>query len=106
MRRVLLATVPCIAGGVYFFGWRSLASVLVCCLFGFLTEFVFCRKRGEPVTEAVFVTSILFALVMPPNVAWHVQIVGVVFAVMFSKEVFGGVGRNFFKDNGKHTRLF
>lgn len=96
MRRVLLATVPCIAGGVYFFGWRSLASVLVCCLFGFLTEFVFCRKRGEPVTEAVFVTSILFALVMPPNVAWHVQIVGVVFAVMFSKEVFGGVGRNFF----------
>lgn len=96
MRRVLLACVPCVIGSIYFFGWRSLASVLVCCFFGFLAEFVFCRKRGEPVTEAVFVTSVLFALVMPPGAAWHVQIVGVVFAVVFSKQVFGGFGKNFF----------
>jgi len=96
MRRVVLAAVPCIAGGVYFFGWRCLASVVFCCIVGFLTEYLFCRKRREPVSEAVFVTAVLFALVMPPNVAWHVQLVGMVFAVMFSKEVFGGFGRNFF----------
>ena len=29
MRRVVLATLPCIAGSVYFFGWRSLALVAV-----------------------------------------------------------------------------
>jgi Na+-transporting NADH:ubiquinone oxidoreductase subunit B len=96
MRRVLLATLPCIAGGVYFFGWQVLASVLVCCICGFAAELLFCRRRGEPVTEAVFVTSILFALIMPPNVGWHVLIVGMVFAVVFSKEVFGGFGRNIF----------
>ena len=96
MRRVVLAAAPCIAGGVYFFGWQCLASVVFCCAVGFVTEYLFCRQRGEPVSEAVFVTAVLFALVMPPNAAWHVQFVGMVFAVMFSKEVFGGFGRNFF----------
>jgi Na+-transporting NADH:ubiquinone oxidoreductase subunit B len=33
---------------------------------------------------------------MPPTVPWHVLTIGVVFAVMFSKEVFGGFGRNIF----------
>lgn len=96
MRKVVWATVPCICGGVYFFGWQALASVMVCCVAGFLTEWFFCRKRGEAVTEAVFVTGVLYALVMPANVEWHVLVVGMVFAVMFSKEVFGGFGRNFF----------
>ncbi|MBW8015404.1 MAG: RnfABCDGE type electron transport complex subunit D [Planctomycetes bacterium] len=94
MRRVLLATLPCICGGVYFFGWRMLASVIICSLAGFVTEYIFCRQRREAVTEAVFVTAVLFALILPPGVGWHVQVVGVVFAVMFSKEVFGGFGRN------------
>ena len=47
MRRVVIASVPCIAGSVYYFGWRSLAVVAVSCLFGFLTEYLFCKKRGE-----------------------------------------------------------
>lgn len=96
MRRVVLATVPCIAGSVYFFGWRCLALVAVSCLAGFLTEYLFCRQRGEPVSEAVFVTAVLYALVMPPTVPWHVLVIGIVFAVALSKEVFGGFGRNIF----------
>jgi len=96
MRRVLIAAVPCMAGSVYFFGWRSLAVVAVSCLFGFLTEYLFCRSRGEPVSEAVFVSAVIFALVIPPNVPWHVLIFGIVFAIAFGKEVFGGFGRNVF----------
>jgi Na+-transporting NADH:ubiquinone oxidoreductase subunit B len=96
MRRVVIASIPCIAGSVYFFGWRSLAVVAVSCLFGFLTEYLFCRKRNEPVTEAVFVSAVIFALVIPPNVPWHVVVIGIVFAIAFGKEVFGGFGRNVF----------
>lgn len=96
MRRVLMATLPCIAGAVYFFGWRALASVAFCCAVGLSVEYVFCRGRREPVSEAVFVTAVIFALIMPPGVGWHVQAVGMIFAVMFAKEVFGGFGRNFF----------
>jgi Na+-transporting NADH:ubiquinone oxidoreductase subunit B len=96
MRKVLLALMPCAAGSIYYFGWRSLAMMVFCCAWGFLLEWLFCRKRKEPVSEAVFVTATLFALVMPPGVGWHVLAVGMGFAVIFSKEVFGGFGRNIF----------
>lgn len=96
MRKVLLALVPCVLGSVYYFGWRSLAIILFCCVWGFFIEWLFCRTRKEPVSEAVFVTAVLFALVMPPTVGWHVLAVGMGFAVIFSKEVFGGFGRNIF----------
>jgi len=95
-RRVILALLPCIAGGVYFFGWRCLFVVVWSAIIGFIVEFIFTRRRGEPVSEAVFVTTTIFALIMPPTVSWHVLTIGVVFAVMFAKEVFGGFGRNIF----------
>ncbi|MBN1393181.1 MAG: RnfABCDGE type electron transport complex subunit D [Sedimentisphaerales bacterium] len=96
MRRVLLALVPCIAGSIYFFGWRSLIMILWAGAVGFITELIFTRIRGEPVSEAVFVTTTIFALIMPPTVGFHVLTIGAVFAVMFAKEVFGGFGRNIF----------
>ena len=96
MRRVLLALTPCIAGSIYFFGWRSLIVILWSALVGFITEYIFTRTRNKPVTEAVFVTTTIFALIMPPTVKLHVLTVGVVFAVMFTKEIFGGFGKNIF----------
>lgn len=96
MRRVLLAVVPCCAASVYFFGWRCLAVIVLAAIAGFVTEWIFARQRGEPVSEAVFVTTTLFSLILPPTIGFHIVIIGVVFAVMFSKEVFGGFGRNIF----------
>ncbi len=95
-RRVVLALLPCILNGIYYFGWRSLAMIIYAAVVGYITEFIFTRQRGEPVSEGVFVTTTIFALVMPPAVGWHVLTIGVVFAVMFAKEVFGGFGRNIF----------
>ncbi len=96
MRRVLLAMLPCIAGAVYFFGWRSLFIVAWSAVVGFIVEFIFTRLRGEPVSEAVFVTTTIFSLIMPPTIPLHILTIGIVFAVMFTKEVFGGFGRNIF----------
>jgi RnfABCDGE-type electron transport complex D subunit len=96
MRRVLGALLPCVAGAVYFFGWRCLGLIAWAGVVGFVTEYIFARTRGEAVTEAVFVTTTLLALVMPPTVPWHVLTVATVFAVMFTKEIFGGFGRNIF----------
>ncbi len=95
-RRVVVASLPCIAGGVYFFGWRSLAMVALACAVGYAAEWLFCRRRKEPVSEAVFVTAILFALILPPTVPWHVLVVGMLVSIIFAKEVFGGFGRNVF----------
>lgn len=95
-QRVIYALMPCLLGGIYFFGWRSLAMVVWAGVIGFVTELLFARRRGEPATEAVFVTTTIFALIMPPAVPWHVLTFGVLFAIFFAKEVFGGFGRNIF----------
>jgi Na+-transporting NADH:ubiquinone oxidoreductase subunit B len=95
-RRVLIALLPCVAGSIYFFGWRCLFILIWSIIVGFIVEFIFSRQRGEPVSEAVFVTSTIFALIMPPTVPLHVLTIGVAFAVAFAKEVFGGFGRNIF----------
>jgi len=76
MRRMMLALLPCLGGSVYFFGWRALAVVAVACAVGFVAEWLFCRRFKQPVSEAVFVTGTLYALVMPPTVPWHVGSAG------------------------------
>ena len=96
MRRVLLALLPCVAGSIYYFGWRSLFIIIWCALAGFFTELIFTRIRKKPVSEAVFVTTTIFSLIMPPTVGIHVMTIGVIFAVMFTKEIFGGYGKNIF----------
>ena len=96
MRRMMLAMTPCIVASIYFFGWRSLFVIIVSCTTGFVTEYVFARRRGEPVSEAVFVSGIIYALILPPTIPWHILIIGIVFAIMFGKMVFGGFGHNIF----------
>ncbi len=96
MRRMMLAMTPCIIASIYFFGWRSLFVVIVSCVAGFSIEYIFARRRGEPVTEAVFVSGIIYALILPPTIPWHILIIGIVFAIMFGKMVFGGFGYNIF----------
>jgi Na+-transporting NADH:ubiquinone oxidoreductase subunit B len=96
MRRMIIGLIPCTLASVYFFGWRSLFIVLVSCVVGFLTEYMFTRRHDAPVSEAVFVSAIIYALIMPPTVPLHVLIIGMVFAIMFGKMVFGGFGYNIF----------
>ena len=43
MARVMYALVPVVAASVYFFGWRSLVTLILVNIAGFLTEYVFCR---------------------------------------------------------------
>ena len=64
-------------------------------LVGIAWEVLFAMKRGHEVNEGFFVTSILFALICPPDVPlWQVAL-GISFGVVIGKEVFGGTGKNF-----------
>jgi Na+-transporting NADH:ubiquinone oxidoreductase subunit B len=96
MKRVLYALVPIVISSVYFFGWRALVVLIVANVAGFISEAVFTRKAGQPVTSAVFVTSTLFALSLPPLLPLWMVVVGIVFGVVFGKMVFGGFGKNVF----------
>ncbi|MFC1467263.1 RnfABCDGE type electron transport complex subunit D [Verrucomicrobiota bacterium] len=94
MRKVEIALIPALIGSVYYFGWRSLAMVVWVSLVGMLAEFIMAKRRGDPVTEAVFVTSMLFGLSLPPTLPFWQAAVGIVVGILFGKEVFGGFARN------------
>ena len=64
-------------------------------LVGIAWEMTFAIVRGHEVNEGFFVTSILFALICPPDIPlWQVAL-GISFGVVIGKEVFGGTGKNF-----------
>jgi Na+-transporting NADH:ubiquinone oxidoreductase subunit B len=68
---------------------------LVTFVVGGFWEVLFAMKRGHEVNEGFFVTSVLFALILPPSIPlWQVAL-GISFGVVIGKEVFGGTGKNF-----------
>ena len=95
MARMLIALAPVAVSAVYFFGWRVVGVLAACTAAGFACEYLMARRRGSPVSTACFVTCWLYALSLPATVPIWVAVVGVVVAVVFAKEVFGGFGRNF-----------
>lgn len=96
MRQVLLATAPLVIAGIYFFGWRSLVLLIVNCIAAVFTEYLFKRKDNKPVTEAAFVSAVLYTLILPPGMNFIFSAVGMAFGIVFGKEAFGGFGRNVF----------
>lgn len=58
-------------------------------------EVVFASVRKHEVNEGFFVTSILFALILPPTIPLWQAALGITFGVVIAKEIFGGTGRNF-----------
>ena len=77
-------------GAVYF-----IPIYIVTFVVGIGWEILFAVKRGHEVNEGFFVTSVLFALTLPPSIPlWQVAL-GISFGVVIGKEVFGGTGKNF-----------
>ena len=75
--------------------WYFIPVYLVTFVVGGFWEVLFAMKRGHEVNEGFFVTSILFALICPPDIPlWQVAL-GISFGVVIGKEVFGGTGKNF-----------
>src|SRR5690554_3184426 len=62
---------------------------------GIAWEILFATVRGHEVNEGFFVTSVLFALICPPDLPLLYAALGISFGVVLGKEVFGGTGKNF-----------
>ncbi len=58
-------------------------------------EVLFASIRKHEINEGFFVTSILFSLIVPPDLPLWQAALGISFGVVVGKEVFGGTGKNF-----------
>jgi Na+-transporting NADH:ubiquinone oxidoreductase subunit B len=96
MRKVLVSLIPVAAVATFLFGLRVLTLTAVVIVAGSITEYIFAKKRKAKISEAVLVSSVLFTLSLPVATPYWIAVIGIVFGVIFAKEVFGGYGRNVF----------
>lgn len=97
MRDVLIALVPALLGGVYFFGLRALLVTLISVAGCVFFEWAWCTLRKKPsklYDMSAVVTGVLIAFVCPPTIPYWCILIGDFFAIIIVKQLFGGIGRN------------
>lgn len=99
MRLVLLATLPGIVALTYFFGFGTLVNILWCALLGLGFEAATLKIRKRPIGFylndcSALVTAVLLGIALPPASPLWMIFVGMGFAIVIAKQLYGGMGYN------------
>jgi electron transport complex protein RnfD len=98
MLDVIIALLPAVVAGIWFFGMRAALVIIVTVAAAVLTEYLMRLglKREQTVSDlSAVVTGLLLALNLPPSIPIWIAIVGSVIAIALIKQLFGGLGQNF-----------
>ena len=98
MMWVVIALLPAAGFGIYNFGLRALANILITIAACVLTELGFELLVKKPITIGDFsavVTGMLLALNLPVSAPLWIGVIGGIFAILVVKMLFGGLGQNF-----------
>lgn len=98
MLDVIIALLPATVAAIVIFGTKALVPILSCVIAAVVSEFLFNvithRKQSIGDLSAV-VTGLLLGLNLSTNVPIWQCVLGSVFAIVFVKCLFGGLGHNF-----------
>ncbi len=99
MLNVMFALIPGIVTYIIYFGWGVLVNIVLACIFALLAESLLLAIRQRPVFTTLMdgsalVTAVLLALALPPHIAWWVVAIGILFAIVIAKQLYGGLGLN------------
>ena len=98
MRLVIYALLPALIFATYLFGLRVLIITIISILAAVGSEALLQKMLGKKITIAdssAILTGLLLAFNLPPGVPWWLPAVGSAFAIIFAKQLFGGLGYNF-----------
>ncbi|MBE0432450.1 RnfABCDGE type electron transport complex subunit D [candidate division WOR-3 bacterium] len=98
MRAVIIALFPALVYATYLFGLRVLFITLISILSAVVFEAMMQKMLGRKITigdGSAVLTGLLLAFNLPPGVPWWLPAVGSGFAIVFAKQLFGGLGHNF-----------
>ena len=98
MRDVIIALVPATAAGIYYFGISALILIIAAIASSVVFEALCQKIMKKPVTVSdlsAVVTGLLLAMNLPAAAPIWVAVVGSAFAIIFGKQLFGGLGQNF-----------
>lgn len=101
MQQVLYALIPGVVAYTWFFGWGILVQIALAAVFALAFEAALLKARRQPLPRylgdgSAAVTAVLFALCLPPLAPWWIACVGMLFAIVVAKHLYGGLGHNVF----------
>lgn len=99
MVEVLLALLPGLAVLLWLFGWGPLLNLAIAMAVALCCEAAMLWLRARPILPSLSdgsaaVTAALLALSLPPLAPWWLTAVGIAFALVFAKHLYGGLGYN------------
>lgn len=101
-RIMLLVLAACAPGALaltWLFGIGTLVNLLWASLVALAVEAAILKIRQRPISfylsdGSALVTAVLLALALPPYAPWWLTLVAVGFAIVFGKQLYGGLGQN------------
>ncbi|MGD8908371.1 MAG: electron transport complex subunit RsxD [Chromatiales bacterium] len=99
MLQVVLALIPGTLALIFYFGWGVLINIVLALASALAFEALVMKLRKRPVLPPLFdlsasVTALLFAIAVPPLLPWWLVVLGMAFAIIMVKQMYGGLGYN------------
>ena len=99
MRQVIYALVLGVVAAYYFFGWGVVVQIVLAVVTAIAVESAFLSIRKHPIKPAISdgsaaLSAILLAISIPSIAPWWVVVIGTAFAIIFGKQLYGGLGNN------------
>ena len=97
MLLVVLALLPSCAAGVYYFGLDALRVLLACVVSCLVLEWCCGRlmgNHGDWKDGSALLTGLLLGMCLSSTTPWWVCSIGAVLAIVFAKQLYGGLGYN------------
>ena len=99
MATVNIALIPALITLTYFFGWGYVINVCFAVIMAVIFESLVALLRRRPVLFLIkdfsaITTAVLLALALPPFLPWWCSLIGIFFAIVFVKHMYGGLGQN------------
>lgn len=99
MLHVIYALIPGIIAYMIFFGWGVLLNIIIAIVTAVCVEIFMLYLRKRPIKPFILdgsavVTAILLALAIPSLAPWWLTFIGVSFAMIVGKHLYGGLGYN------------
>ncbi|CAH0539154.1 electron transport complex subunit RsxD [Vibrio marisflavi] len=101
MKWVAICALPGLAAQSYFFGWGSIIQLVFAIFIALAMEAGVMLLRKRPPLSAIrdnsaLVTAWLLAVSIPPLSPWWIIVIGLFFAIVIAKHLYGGIGQNLF----------
>ncbi len=99
MLNVIYALIPALVAYSWLFGWGVLLNIAIAVMVALASEAAVLALRGRPQAVTLLdgsaaLTAVLLGLALPPLAPWWLAAIGTFFAIVFAKQLYGGLGFN------------